>query len=93
MAARQTRQMEYLFHGSGSARRLAHDQWRSAARDQQGPCEEVDPIDAAIAVTSKKGLRMRKQDIIADPQPLNIAFPNTASACSARASAIRWKKP
>ena len=44
-------------------------------RDQQGPCEEVDPIDAAIAVTSKKGLRMRKQEIIADPRPLKHRIP------------------
>jgi hypothetical protein len=44
-------------------------------RDQQGPCEEVDPIDAAIAVTSKKGLRMRKQEIIADPRPKQHRIP------------------
>ena len=44
-------------------------------RDQQGPCEEVDPIDAAIAVTSKKGLRMRKQEIIADPRLLQHRIP------------------
>ena len=44
-------------------------------RDQQGPCEEVDPIDAAIAVTSKKGLRMRKQEIISDPRPLKHRIP------------------
>ena len=44
-------------------------------RDQQGPCEEVDPIDAAIAVTSKQGLRMRKQEIIADPRPLQHRIP------------------
>jgi hypothetical protein len=28
---------------------------RNLPRDEQGPCEEVDPIDAAIAVASKKG--------------------------------------
>ncbi len=28
---------------------------RKLARDEQGPCEEVDPIDAAIAVASEKG--------------------------------------
>ncbi|MCC7683171.1 DUF3274 domain-containing protein [Janthinobacterium sp. FW305-128] len=44
-------------------------------RDQQGPCEEVDPIDAAIAVTSTKGLRMRKQEIIADPRPKQHRIP------------------
>jgi hypothetical protein len=45
------------------------------AREKQGPCEEVDPIDAAIAVTSKKGLRMRKQEIIADPRPKQHRIP------------------
>ncbi|MBR7631927.1 T6SS effector phospholipase Tle3 domain-containing protein [Janthinobacterium lividum] len=44
-------------------------------RDQQGPCEEVDPIDAAIAVTSKQGLRMRRQEVIADPRPLKHRIP------------------
>jgi hypothetical protein len=29
--------------------------WRKLPQDKQGPCEEVDPIDAAIAVASKKG--------------------------------------
>ncbi|WP_183759346.1 DUF3274 domain-containing protein, partial [Janthinobacterium sp. S3M3] len=38
-------------------------------RDQQGPCEEVDPIDAAIAITSKQGLRTFPREVIADPRP------------------------
>ena len=96
MAARQTGQMEYLFNGSGPARRLAHDQRRSAARaqggragwrrnspraipegfrqarlprHQQGPCEEVDPIDAAIAITSKQGVRKLPREVVDDPRP------------------------
>ncbi|MGI4720291.1 MAG: T6SS effector phospholipase Tle3 domain-containing protein [Janthinobacterium lividum] len=37
-------------------------QAKVAARDQ-GPCEEVDPIDAAIAVTSGKGLDSRYEEV------------------------------
>ncbi len=32
------------------------------AREDQGPCEEVDPIDAAIALTSGKGLNAWRED-------------------------------
>jgi hypothetical protein len=38
-------------------------------RDQQGPCEEVDPIDAAIAITSKKGVRKLPREVVDDPRP------------------------
>lgn len=55
---------------------LPHDSMQARLpRDQQGPCEEVDPIDAAIAITSKQGLTMRKQEIIADPRPLRQRIP------------------
>ncbi|MGG7604469.1 T6SS effector phospholipase Tle3 domain-containing protein [Massilia sp. BKSP1R2A-1] len=37
-------------------------QAKVAAKDQ-GPCEEVDPIDAAIAVTSGKGLDSRYEEV------------------------------
>ncbi len=40
-------------------------------RDQQGPCEEVDPIDAAIAITSKKGVRKLPREVVDDPRPLH----------------------
>lgn len=33
------------------------------AAEDQGPCEEVDPIDAAIAVTSGKGLDSRYEEV------------------------------
>ncbi|WP_221302577.1 DUF3274 domain-containing protein [Janthinobacterium sp. S3M3] len=48
-------------------------------RDQQGPCEEVDPIDAAIAITSKQGLQQRPQEIIADPRPPGQRIPEYGS--------------
>ncbi|MGK5079085.1 T6SS effector phospholipase Tle3 domain-containing protein [Janthinobacterium sp. HLX7-2] len=38
-------------------------------RDQQGPCEEVDPIDAAIAITSKQGVRKLPRKVVDDPRP------------------------
>lgn len=41
-------------------------QAKVAAKDR-GPCEEVDPIDAAIAVTSGKGLDSRYEEV---PDPL-----------------------
>jgi hypothetical protein len=31
-------------------------------KDEQGPCEEVDPIDAAIATTSKSGLKSWREE-------------------------------
>jgi hypothetical protein len=37
------------------------------AAEDQGPCEEVDPIDAAIAVTSDKGFDSRYEEV---PDPL-----------------------
>ena len=37
-------------------------------KDQQGPCEDVDPIDAAIAISSKDGLRLRPREVINDPR-------------------------
>lgn len=37
-------------------------------KDQQGPCEDVDPIDAAIALSSKDGLRLRPREVINDPR-------------------------
>ncbi len=40
-------------------------QAKVAAKDQ-GPCEEIDPIDAAIAITSGKGLDSRYEEV-ADP--------------------------
>ncbi|WP_061301691.1 T6SS effector phospholipase Tle3 domain-containing protein, partial [Janthinobacterium agaricidamnosum] len=43
--------------------------------DQQGPCEEVDPIDAAIAITSGDGLKLRRPEIIDDPRPLSNRIP------------------
>lgn len=43
---------------------------------EQGPCEEVDPIDAAIAVTSGAGLNMRRPEIIDDPRPKATRIPN-----------------
>ena len=44
-------------------------------RKEQGPCEEVDPIDAAIAITSSKGLRQLPQEIVADPRPVTHRIP------------------
>ncbi|MGK5027578.1 T6SS effector phospholipase Tle3 domain-containing protein [Janthinobacterium sp. RB2R34] len=43
--------------------------------DKQGPCEEVDPIDAAIAITSSDGLRDRRQEIAPDPRPVPGRIP------------------
>ena len=37
-------------------------------RKEQGPCEEVDPIDAAIAVTSGQGLRKLPREVVTDPR-------------------------
>lgn len=37
-------------------------------KDQQGPCEDVDPIDAAIAISSMAGLRLRPREVINDPR-------------------------
>lgn len=48
-------------------------------KEDQGPCEEIDPIDAAIAVTSGDGLRMRRQEIIADPRPRKYRIPEWGS--------------
>ncbi|KAK0349082.1 hypothetical protein LTR94_034630, partial [Friedmanniomyces endolithicus] len=31
--------------------------------DDSGPCDEVDPIDAAIAITSGKGLHVRRETL------------------------------
>ena len=44
-------------------------------RKEQGPCEEVDPIDAAIAITSSKGLRQLPQEIVTDPRPVTHRIP------------------
>lgn len=41
----------------------------------QGPCEEVDPIDAAIAVTSGKGLHFRIEEC---PDPSGVPRPSEA---------------
>jgi hypothetical protein len=38
-------------------------------RREQGPCEEVDPIDAAIAITSGQGLRKLPRQVVDDPRP------------------------
>ena len=40
---------------------------RNLPRNEQGPCEEVDPIDAAIAVASEKGY-LNKWIVIQDPE-------------------------
>ena len=45
-----------------------------SAKDQ-GPCEEVDPIDAAIAITSSRGLRQLPQEVVPDPRPLLHRLP------------------
>ncbi|MET3133617.1 pimeloyl-ACP methyl ester carboxylesterase [Oxalobacteraceae bacterium GrIS 1.11] len=37
--------------------------------NEQGPCEEADPIDAAIAVAGDGGLNWRPQEMIDDPRP------------------------
>lgn len=42
---------------------------------KQGPHEEVDPIDAATAVASDKGLGVRPQEIIEDPRPATGRVP------------------
>ncbi|KAB8038597.1 T6SS effector phospholipase Tle3 domain-containing protein [Janthinobacterium aquaticum] len=47
---------------------------------QQGPCEDVDPIDAAIAITSKKGLRQRPREIVADPRAQAGRIPEGVAA-------------
>jgi len=39
------------------------------AAEDQGPCEEVDPIDAAIAITSGKGLKARYEEC---PDPSGV---------------------
>ena len=44
-------------------------------RKEQGPCEEVDPIDAAIAITSSKGLRQLPQEVVPDPRPVLYRIP------------------
>ncbi|WP_425402737.1 effector protein Tle3 domain-containing protein [Janthinobacterium psychrotolerans] len=44
-------------------------------RKEQGPCEEVDPIDAAIAITSSKGLRQLPQEVVADPRAVTHRIP------------------
>ncbi len=41
---------------------------------KQSKRESVDPIDAAIAVTSDYGLRAKRQEIIRDPRPRNTGF-------------------
>ena len=44
-------------------------------RKEQGPCEDVDPIDAAIAITSSRGLRQLPQEVVPDPRPLLHRLP------------------
>ena len=41
----------------------AHSMLARVKRKDQGPCEEVDAIDAAIAVTSDKGLQVRNEGL------------------------------
>jgi hypothetical protein len=45
---------------------------------EKGPCEEVDPIDAAIATTSGKGLNTLPQQTIDDPRPMAGRIPGHA---------------
>lgn len=44
-----------------------HSKQAKVALEDQGPCEEIDPIDAAIAITSGKGLDSRYEEV---PDPL-----------------------
>ncbi|CDG82447.1 T6SS effector phospholipase Tle3 domain-containing protein [Janthinobacterium agaricidamnosum] len=46
-------------------------------KDEQGPCEAVDPIDAAIATTSKHGLMLLRQMAIDDPRPKAQRIPGS----------------
>jgi pimeloyl-ACP methyl ester carboxylesterase len=45
-------------------------------KNEQGPCEAVDPIDAAIAVSSDAGLNVMPQALIDDPRPLSTRIPS-----------------
>lgn len=45
--------------------------------NEQGPCEDVDPIDAAIASTSKHGLIVLPQIVIDDPRPRTGRIPSS----------------
>ncbi|MDC8756675.1 effector protein Tle3 domain-containing protein [Janthinobacterium fluminis] len=42
---------------------------------KQGPFEDVDPIDAATAVTSKQGVTGLREELIDDPSPNSRGFP------------------
>lgn len=46
-------------------------------KSEQGPCEEVDPIDAAIASTSNDGLILLRQMTIDDPRPKEGRIPGS----------------
>lgn len=46
---------------------------------EQGPCEAVDPIDAAIATTSKDGLNLLPQMLIDDPRPKSARIPGAGA--------------
>uniref|UniRef100_UPI0028A7898B T6SS effector phospholipase Tle3 domain-containing protein n=1 Tax=Massilia sp. TaxID=1882437 RepID=UPI0028A7898B len=67
-------------------------QARVAAEDQ-GPCEEVDPIDAAIAITSGKGLKARYEEC---PDPSGVArrpeAPETLSQADCQRIQARYNK-
>ncbi|PWF48868.1 DUF3274 domain-containing protein [Massilia glaciei] len=47
-------------------------------KDEQGPCEAVDPNDAAIAISTDKGIMIRPQELIDDPRPAATRLPTGA---------------
>ncbi len=56
-----------------------HSTQTTLPANMQGPCEDVDQIDAAIAVTSKGGLIWRPEELIADPYPASRGAPGFGS--------------
>jgi hypothetical protein len=48
-------------------------------KDEQGPCEDVDPIDAAIASTSNHGLKLLPWMVINDPRPKVGRIPESSA--------------
>lgn len=65
----------------------------NVAAEDQGPCEEVDPIDAAIAITSGKGLKARYEEC---PDPSGVAQrpsePETLSQADCQRIEARYNK-